>query len=76
MKTYLHSDETKTNNKNLKIGDRVQFLGWSSTTYRLCEIVKVWTYTWGVRYDLQGVKNDGTLGKYTATADTYFEEVK
>lgn len=72
---YLHTGkETKYNATDLKIGDKVEFLGWTATTYRACRIVSISCFRWGVRYYLQGIKKDGTLGKYENTADALYTE--
>ena len=61
-----------SNPSDLKVGERVKFLGHSAYTYRECEIVLVERYEWGVRYYLQGVKKDGSLGEYKGQTDSHY----
>lgn len=73
-KKYLSNFQNQdplSNPIHYKVGDDVEYLGWSACNHRTCKIIRIDTYKWGVRYILQGVKKDGTLGKYTSDADAY-----
>ena len=73
-KKYLSCFENQdplSNPIDYNVGDDVEYLGWSATKPRPCRIVRIDTYVWGVKYILQGIKKDGTLGKYKSQASAY-----